>query len=261
MSDYAILRSNYLKKSLKNNKTTVGSWMTLNHLSIPEIFALSAKLDFLTVDMEHSSITLESAQLLLQVINNTGVCPLVRVGENNPNLIKRVMDAGAYGVIVPMINCAEDAQSAVNAVYYPPEGKRGVGLARAQGYGLDFAGYKKWLKSNAIVVAQIEHIQAIDNLKEIINTDGIDATIIGPYDLSASMGFPGEFKRKEIKEAINNYKKICKKYNKPMGIHVIPPDAQEVRQRKKEGFTFIAFSLDTLFLGRKIEKEFKAIGR
>src|SRR3990167_7462058 len=131
-----------VKERLRRNEVTHGSLVTLGHSSIAEIMAKSG-FDWLTVDMEHSAITLHQAQQLIQVIELCGVLPLVRVGENNPNLIKRVMDAGSHGVIVPMVNTKEDAVKAVDSVRYPPMGKRGVGLARAQGYGLEFDRYKE----------------------------------------------------------------------------------------------------------------------
>ena len=126
-----------LKERLRKKEVTVGSWITLGHPSVAEIMAHSG-FDWLTVDMEHSAITLHQAQQLIQVIELSGVVPLVRVGENDPNLIKRVMDAGAHGVIVPMVNSKEEAEKAVRSVKYPPKGSRGVGLARAQKYGADF---------------------------------------------------------------------------------------------------------------------------
>ena len=110
---------NSLKRKLRNNELTIGSWITLGNPSVAEIMA-QAGFEWLTVDMEHSVITLDIAQQLIQVIGSYGVVPLVRVGENNPNLIKRVMDAGAYGVIVPMVNTKEDAKAAVNAVKGTP---------------------------------------------------------------------------------------------------------------------------------------------
>src|SRR3972149_4262048 len=112
-----------LKNKLKNRKISLGSWITIGHPAIAEIMAKSG-FDWLTVDMEHSAITLHQAQQLIQIIELCGVTPLVRVGENNPNLIKRVMDAGSHGVIVPMVNTKEDAKRAVDAVKYPPMGKR-----------------------------------------------------------------------------------------------------------------------------------------
>ncbi|MDO8282170.1 MAG: aldolase/citrate lyase family protein [Thermodesulfovibrionia bacterium] len=247
-----------LKQKLINNRLTVGSWITLADTAVAEIMARSG-FDWLTIDMEHSAITVGRAQELIRVIELNGVVPLVRVGENNATMIKRVMDAGAHGVIVPMVNTREDAERAVASVKYPPEGKRGVGLARAQGYGFEFDRYRKWAHAESIVVVQIEHIDAVNNLEEILTVKGVDASIIGPYDLSASMGYPGEFERKDVKAAISRYERVCKKLKKPSGFHVIAPDAGLIKEKVKRGFTFLAFSLDTLFLGSKIKEELKAV--
>ena len=247
-----------LKQALKSSKVSIGSWITIGNPYIGEIMAKAGG-DWLTVDMEHSAITLPQAQQLIQVIGLAGCVPLVRVGENNPHLIKRVMDAGAYGVIVPMVNTREDAVSAVKAVKYPPVGARGVGLARAQGYGLEFEEYKDWLNKDSIVVVQIEHIEAIDNLEQILKVKGIDASIIGPYDLSASLGYPGEFQIGKVKDAIGRYIEVCNQLGKSAGIHVIPPDAKRIKDKIRQGFRFIGFSLDTLFLGEKVKKELKGV--
>jgi len=218
-----------LKARLKKQEITIGSWITLGHPSIAEIMA-NAGFDWLTVDMEHSAITLDLAQQLIQVIELCGVAPLVRVGENNPTMIKRVMDAGSHGVIVPMVNSKDDAINAVNAVKYPPTGKRGVGLARAQGYGVAFDKYKEWVDRDSIVIVQIEHIKAVENLEEILSVQGVDGFIVGPYDLSGSLGVPGEFENPKVIEAL-------------------PPKPELVEQRIIDGYTFIAYSVDFLFLG------------
>jgi len=249
-----------LKEKLQKNKITIGSWITLGHTAIAEIMG-KAGFDWLVVDMEHSAIALHEAQQLIQVIELCGITPLVRVGENNPVLIKRVMDAGAHGVIVPMVNTEEDAKKAVSAVKYPPVGMRGVGLARAQGYGLGFERYKEWLNKESIVVAQIEHIDAVNNLEKILKVEGVDATIIGPYDLSASIGYPGEFDKKEVKEVLERYVVGCKKLDKPMGFHVVNPDFEEAKKKINEGFNFIAFGLDTLFLAAKCKSELSNLRR
>ena len=243
-----------LKKDLSSQKVTIGSWLTIGDVSLAEIMAKSG-FSWLTVDMEHSAITLAQAQELIRVVELLGVVPLVRVGENNPNLIKRVMDAGAHGVIVPMVNTKEDAIRAVSAVKYPLLGKRGVGLARAQGYGLDFQGYKDWVNEGSIVIVQIEHIDAINNLEQILEVKGVDASIIGPYDLSASLGYPGEFARKEVVDAIKVYLDVCNKLGKSAGFHSVPATAEKVNEKIAEGFKLMGFSLDTLFLAEKIKEE------
>jgi len=169
------------------------------------------------------------------------------------------MDAGAHGVIVPMVNSKTEAEQAVRSVKYPPLGNRGVGLARAQGFGMAFDEYKKWLNINSIAVVQIEHFKAIENLEEILSVKNIDATIIGPYDLSASIGHPGEFDHPEVIKALDYYKKICKKMNMAAGFHVIPSNAQEVKRKIKEGFKFVGFSLDEILLGQKVNDELEIL--
>jgi 2-dehydro-3-deoxyglucarate aldolase len=259
----ANIKKAFLKNKLKNNQLTIGSWITLADTAVAEIMAQSG-FDWLTVDMEHSVITLDKAQELIRVIEFCSVVPLVRVGENNPNLIKRVMDAGAHGVIVPMVNTKEDAINAVSATKYPPLGKRGVGLARAQGYGLEFHRYKNWVNRESIVIVQIEHIVAINNLEHILSVDGVDGFIVGPYDLSASLGVPGDFEHTKVKAALKKILDLSQKIYKPAGFHVIPPDAEVLLEKVRQGYKFLGFSLDTLFLGRycrdqiiKIKKKIK----
>lgn len=242
-----------LKKKLQKNEFTIGSWLTLGHPAVAEIMAKRG-FDWLTIDMEHSVITLPQAQQLIQAIELSGVVPVVRVGENDPALIKQVMDAGAHGVIVPMVNSRDDAMRAVRAVKYPPQGTRGVGLARAQGYGFEFEKYKEWLGRESIIIVQIEHIEAISNLEEILSTEGVDGTIIGPYDLSGSLGKPGSFDNKDVVEALARYEQVCRRFAKPMGFHVVQPDASRALQYINRGYSFVAVGLDTLFLGMKCEE-------
>lgn len=242
-----------LKEKLNKNKFTLGSWITLGHSSIAEIMA-KIGFDWLVVDMEHSAITLDECQRLIQVIELSGVVPLVRVDENNPYLIKRVMDTGAHGVIIPMVNTKKDAVMAVKAVNYPPSGIRGIGLARAQGYGMEFESYRNLVNKRSIVIAQIEHIDAINNLESILNVTGIDGSIIGPYDLSGSLGRPGKFKSNKIRKAIAHYESVSKRMGKPMGFHVVHPDIVEANKLKRKGYTFLAVGLDTLYIAEKCKE-------
>ena len=252
-----------LKERLKKRELTIGSWITIGHTVVAEIMA-KAGYDWLTVDMEHSAITLDIAQDLIRVIDLCGVVPLVRVGENDPNLIKRVMDVGAHGVIVPMVNSKEDAEKAVASVQYPPKGFRGVGLARAQKYGADFEGYKKWNEQESIVIVQVEHIEAVENLEDILSVGGVDGFIIGPYDLSGSLGVPGQFDHPEVISALARVKAVVEEMNALSGFHVIPPEVEAMQEKVREGYKFIAHSLDILFLGngcrnalQVLKKEFK----
>jgi 2-dehydro-3-deoxyglucarate aldolase len=213
-----------------------------------------AGFDWLVVDMEHSAIDLPQAQQLIRVIELAGCVPLVRLSENNSCHIKRVMDAGAHGIVVPMVNTRQDAVNAVSSVRYPPLGTRGAGLARAQGYGFDFDNYKKWVEKKSIVIVQIEHINAIENLEHILNTPGVDGTIIGPYDLSGSLGQPGCFEKPEVKAALKRYENICRKMKKPLGFHVVQPEPRLAALYKRKGYSFLAIGLDTLYLGTKCKE-------
>lgn len=240
-------RNESLKSKLKNNTLTIGSWINLAHPAIAEIMA-DAGFEWLVVDMEHSVITIREAEELIRIIDLKGKTPLVRLTANDPNQIKRVMDAGAHGVIVPMVNTREQAEAAVRAVKYPPTGNRGVGLARAQKYGFGFEEYVARQK-DSIVIAQIEHIEAIHNLEQILSVDGIDGTIIGPYDLSGSMGKPGAFDDCDVLDVLSIYETVSRKLGKPMGFHVVAPDHLKVANKITSGYTFMAFSTDFLFLG------------
>lgn len=247
-----------LKQRLKNREQTTGSWITLASTAVAEIMA-KAGFDWLVVDMEHSAITLDKAQELIRLIELCGVPPLVRVGHNQPNLIKRVMDAGAHGVIVPMVNSVADAEQAVGSVKYPPDGFRGVGLARAQDYGDDFEGYRSWNQDNSIVIVQVEHIEAVNNLEAILSVPGVDGFIVGPYDLSGSLGIPGQFDHPDLLEALQRVQRIAATYQALSGFHVVQPDIEDYKAKQEQGYRFLAFSLDILFLGQTCRQAIQAI--
>lgn len=252
------MKKNKLKTALSKSEQTYGCWVTLAHPLIPEILA-PAGFDWLVVDMEHSSIGLNELLPLLISIEANDMVPLVRVGENNANLIKRVMDAGAYGVIVPNVNNAQDAQKAVDSVRYPPYGKRGVGLYRAQRYGQGFEVYKKWLVNESVVIIQIEHIDAVEEIEAIFSVKGINAFVIGPYDLSGSMGKPGQFHDKDVWMAIEKVLEAARRHKIVAGFHSVPFDARQAIRRREQGFQFLGFSLDSIILGESAAAALKII--
>jgi 2-dehydro-3-deoxyglucarate aldolase len=236
-----------LKEKLARNALTIGSWITLGHPSIAEIMA-AAGFDWLVLDIEHSILELSEVQMLIQVLDGQQCPAIVRLTSNHPDQIKRVMDAGATGVMVPMIKTATDAEAAVRAVYYPPRGQRGVGLARAQGYGAGFQQYRNWLDDNAVIIAMIEHIEAVVAIDSILSVPGIDAYIIGPYDLSGSIGHPGELDHPEVLSAIDRVKESGRRLGKPGGIHVVEPDLDRLRRGIQAGFNFLGYGLDIRIL-------------
>ncbi|MEY4987427.1 MAG: hypothetical protein RL567_1206 [Bacteroidota bacterium] len=251
-------KNSSLKQKLKKQDLSIGSWLTIPHQSVVEILS-TAGFEWLTIDLEHAAISIETVMNLIGHIQGNGMQALVRVSKNEEVVIKRVLDAGADGIIVPMILNKEDALLAVNYVKYPPEGKRGVGLNRAQKYGIAFPEYQDWVNNEVVIIAQIENIQAVENLEDILNVKGIDGIIVGPYDLSASMGFPGEYNREDVKAALSRIDEIAKKMKKPLGFHVIDSDHSKTVEKINKGYSFVAFSLDFFFLGDKAREEMKAL--
>ncbi|MBI5133467.1 MAG: 2,4-dihydroxyhept-2-ene-1,7-dioic acid aldolase [Thaumarchaeota archaeon] len=247
-----------LKEKLKKREVSIGTWLMLGNSAIAEIVSDCA-FDWITIDMEHSVTSLSQAQQMMQVISRANKVPLVRLPDHSATTIKRVMDAGAAGVIVPNVKTAEEAQAIVSAVKYPPVGTRGVGLARAQGYGLGFEEYKAWINNGSIIIVQIEHVLGVENLKKILEVPGIDGIFIGPYDLSASIGLPGKLNDPKVEALVQKAMKITLDMGFSAGYHVVAPDVNEVKARIKQGFNFVGYSLDTLMLGRTFRDHLKEI--
>ncbi len=252
-------KANSLKKKLAGRQLALGSWITLAHPGIAEIMA-NAGFDWLVVDLEHSVIDIREAGELIRVIDLCGAAPLVRLSSNDPVQIKRVMDAGAHGVVVPMVNSRIEAVNAVKAVRYPTEGRRGVGLARAQGYGAAFEEYLDWVERESVVIVQVEHIDAVNHLEEILAVDGVDGYIVGPYDLSGSLGVPGRFDHPLMREAMKRIETIGPASGKAPGIHVIEPDVEQLRRRQEQGYLFVAYSVDIRMLDRECGRGIAAVG-
>lgn len=237
----------------------IGSWLQFSQPAHAEILA-KAGFDWLAVDLEHSVIDLREAEDLIRIIELCDVVPLVRMSSNNPVQIARIMDAGAHGVIVPMINDKQEAKAAVDAVFYPPKGQRSVGLARAHGYGATFEEYRNWLPENGIVIVQIENNRGVENLREILSVEGVFGFIVGPYDLSSSLGVPGQLdhplmveKMKEINDTARDFPHIKK------GLHKVSIDPQPVLDAIEEGYELIAYSTDMLFMGDSCRRGIKQI--
>lgn len=255
-----------LKSRIASNKEVlIGSWLTIPHPAIAEIFARSGY-DFLVHDLEHSGMTLAQAEEMIRVCDLTGVPSLVRLSGHDWIQAKRVMDMGATGIIVPMVNSMEQAKSAVASVYYPPRGSRGVGLSRAQGYGVSFNEYHQRTGQETVVIAQIEHIEAVHNMESIMETPGIDGYIVGPYDLSASMGLAGQFEHSAVIDALATIKEKALKSGKPGGLHLVEPEEVKLESLLSDGHRLLAYGVDFRMLdtsarrGVECVKKFKQRG-
>ena len=234
-----------IRKKLQNHQVSIGTWQQIPNASISEILG-QAGYDWIAVDMEHGSISVDQLPNLFRAIELGDTLPLARIAESKPKDCKQALDAGAGGIIAPMIESAEQLKMVRYACCWPPIGARGVGFSRANLFGKNFDSYKKEAQS-PLLIAQIEHINAVNNLDEILQVDGLDAIIVGPYDLSASMGITGKFDTREFIEVMDNIINHCKKYNVPCGDHVVQPDQKLLEKRVDQGYRLIAYGTDGIF--------------
>jgi 2-dehydro-3-deoxyglucarate aldolase len=197
--------------------------------------------------MEHGSISINQIPNLFRAIELGNTLPLARIAQPHPKDCKQALDAGAGGIIVPMIENAEQLEIIKEACRWPPEGSRGVGFSRANLFGKYFEEYKIEAQKPLFVV-QIENINAVKNLEDILQVNGLDAVMVGPYDLSASLGIVEEFDNKKYITTINEITKLCKKYRVPIGDHIVTPSKEIIKERIRNGFQFIAYSTDGVFL-------------
>ncbi|MCP3954649.1 MAG: 2,4-dihydroxyhept-2-ene-1,7-dioic acid aldolase [Desulfobacterales bacterium] len=228
----------------------IGTILTLPSTEIVEIVC-QAGLDWLFIDLEHSALSIQDAQRMLQVAGPE-IPGLIRVPSNDDVWIKRVLDIGATGIIVPQVNTAADTKRTVRFCKYPPEGSRSVGIARAQGYGDKFQDYVALANQDITVIIQIEHIDAVENIDKILAVPGIDGLFVGPYDLSASMGKTGLTTDPEVQTAIAKVKKAASQINLPMGI--FGPTAKTVHPYIEAGYTLIAVGIDTMIVGKAVKE-------
>ncbi|MBV9282772.1 MAG: 2-dehydro-3-deoxyglucarate aldolase, partial [Chloroflexi bacterium] len=211
---------------------------------VAEVLSLSG-LDLLFIDMEHGALDIAAAQDLVRA--TVGDCPsLVRVPENSALWIRKVLDIGCDGIIIPLVRTAAEARQAVRAARYPPRGERSAGIARAHGYGLRFGAYVARADDEITVIVQVEHIAAVAVLDEILEVEGIDAILIGPYDLSGSMQRLGDVTHPDVQAAITTVRNRCQQRGMPVGIFVL--DAREAAEELAQGADFLAVGTDASFL-------------
>ncbi len=232
------------KRKLNRGDLLIGTTITIPAPEIGEIYAMSG-FDWLFIDLEHGVIGLKDAQIIIQATESQ-TPSLVRVPSIDLAWIKKTLDMGPAGIIIPQVRTAEEVAKAVQLCKYPPEGKRSVGIARAQGYGEKFQEYVATANENTAIVIQIEHRDAVSNIEEIIKVAGIDCIFIGPYDLSTSMGKPGQTTDPEVQDAISRVKRFANDAKIPLGIFGVSPEA--VTPYIQSGYTLIAVGMDGMLL-------------
>ena len=241
--------------NLKKGKALIGGWIQISNSNIAEIMS-SENYSWIAFDMEHGSFSPSDLPDLFRAVELKNKLSLVRLPNQNPQVCNQVLDAGSGGVIIPNIKNANQLISIIKACYLPPLGTRGVGYSRANLYGKNFSKYKKQ-KNNPIIIAIIENINSVENLDKILSVKGLDAILIGPYDLSASMGITGKFNNPRFKLAVNKIKTKSKKLKIPCGLHVINPRYKELKRCIKQGYQFLPYCTDTILLNSALKNSFK----
>lgn len=227
------------KDKLKTGNAQIGTIVSLAAPAVTECLS-NIGYDWLWIDLEHSPLSLEQVQAILTA-KQPECAGLVRVPNNSDEWIKRVLDIGAEGVIIPHVSCREDAQRAVLSAKYPPMGERSFGAGRAHTYGMD-ATHQEKANEITCVVVQIEDREAVKNIDEIISVEGIDGIIIGPYDLSGSFGKLGKIGDADVQSAIKTVVEACKKRKVPAGIFALLPE--QAKGYIDAGFTLVAVGVD-----------------
>jgi 2-dehydro-3-deoxyglucarate aldolase len=241
-----------IRKDLNNNLISLGSWIQIPNSSVAEILG-QAGYDWVAVDLEHGSIGIHQLPDLFRSLELGNTLPLVRLAEGSEKDCKQALDAGAGGLIVPMLQSAEQLKRIRTYCNWPPAGKRGVGFSRANLYGKYFNTYSKEAQS-PLLVAMIENLNAVDDLQNILKVEGLDAILIGPYDLSASMDLTGKFSDPKFVNVLNKILTLSLSANIPCGLHVVEPSIKDLKLRIKEGYKFIAYSIDSVFLNKSVAR-------
>lgn len=244
------MRANHVKRRLAAGEASVGTWLALPTPEGAEYVA-ALGFDWLVVDTEHSPIDIRTLAQMFMAMAHSSAAPMARLPWNTPENAKRALDAGAWGLVVPMVNSRAEAEQAVAAVRYPPLGQRSVGGGRhARGFDTTADQYFRQANDELLLVLQIEHVQGVEQADEILSVPGVDACFIGPNDLAASLGLglgvPLESDAPPLVEAIAHVRQACARHGVAPGIHC--SNASGVRRRLDEGFQFCAMASELRYM-------------
>ena len=233
---------------MRGGNATIGTWLQFPSADVAEVMGASGY-DWVAVDMEHGAFTRAILPDVFRAIERGGSTPFARIAQAELRPIKDALDSGAQGLVFPMIESREQLDRAISLSLYPDAGgSRGVGYSRANMYGRDFDPYRVDVAKDILLVAQIEHIRAVDQLDAILSHPRLDAIMVGPYDLSGSMGLTGQFDHPDFVAVMARINEACKRHNMPMGNHVVQPEPERLAKCIADGSRFIAYGIDAVFL-------------
>lgn len=241
-----------IQEKIQNQELIIGSWVQSGSPVVAEVLA-DYSFDFITADMEHSDMNEEAFSHFVRAIQHKA-SPFARVRANDEIAIRRLLDIGAHGIIVPLINNADEAKKAVQAAYYPPQGIRGYAFCQANGWGKTFDEYAADFNKEVSLFVMIETKSGVENIDEILQVPGVDGTLVGPYDLSGSYGVVGQLDHPEVIEAKDKVLAACKRHGKVAGEHIVTPTKEQVQKSIALGYRFLALGMDTVFIAQQAEK-------
>lgn len=247
---------NRLKERLSQGGTVLGTFVSVNSPDLVEVIGLSG-FDFVVLDTEHGPFTVETTTNLIRAAELHGMTPLTRVTERSETTILRALDVGTHGIQVPQINDGEAARQIVQAAKYFPLGNRGIALPRASDYGiLNPMEYFKQANEETLIIVHCENKTSLDNLEDIAKIPEIDVIFLGPFDMSQSLGIPGQVNHPLIQEAAERVLTITEQYGKAAGIFAI--DGEQARKRAEQGFRYITLGIDVTLFAKACQSEVAA---
>lgn len=250
---------NKLKENIKKGESAVGIFIACNSPDIVEIAALSG-FDFVVIDMEHGPLSVESTQNLLRAAEIRGIAPFTRVTEGSATKILRSLDVGSYGLHIPQVNDAQKAKNVVEYAKYFPMGNRGIAMPRAADYGTSNPlEYFNTANEETMIVVHCENKESLDNLEEIAAVPGIDVIFLGPFDMSQSLGIPGQVSHSKIQKAAERVLNVSKKAGKAAGIFV--SNGEEAKARIEQGFQYVTIGMDVTLFSKICKMELSKLNK
>jgi 2-dehydro-3-deoxyglucarate aldolase len=236
-----------LKQKLANRERIFGGWVSYREPAIAETFA-KAGLDFVAIDMEHTTITTDEANRIITGVQSEGVICLPRPVSHNNDYIKPMLEAGADGMIIPMVNTCAEVEEQVRLQKFPPLGQRSFGVNRAHGYGFDFKSYINTWNESSILMVQVESITAVENIQDLVKVAGLDAVMVGPYDISGSLGVPGETNHPKVRQAAKRVVEVCADFGISCMTQIADVNKDAVEDAFDQGYTAVILSSDLFIL-------------
>lgn len=241
-----------LKQKLVAREPVYGGWVSYADTAITETFA-KAGFDFIAIDMEHTTLSLEEAKRIITSAQSEGACCLPRPVSHTNDIIKPLLEAGADGMFFQMVEAPEQVRALIDHMKFPPIGKRSYGVNRAHGYGFDFDQYiTEWNDSSSLIL-QIESITAVENIDALLAFPEVDGVMVGPYDISGSLGVPGQTNHPKVREAGRAIIEAAKRAGKSCCTQIADVTPERVRDAFDQGFTFVILGSDLFVLWKWAE--------